>query len=46
MELRIPLVDGIAAVKESQGAKDFKRQAAAIDDMLAKLKKNDPLERP
>ena len=36
----------IAAVKESQGAKDFKRQQAAIDDMLAKLKKNDPLERP
>ncbi len=36
----------IAAVKESQSAKDFKRQQAAIDDMLAKLKKNDTLERP
>ena len=38
--------DGIAAVKESQGAKTCKRQQAAIDDMLARLKKNDPQKRP
>jgi len=36
----------IAAVKESQGAKTFKRQQAAIDDMLARLKENDPQKRP
>lgn len=36
----------IAAVKESQSAKTFKRQQAAIDDMLARLKENDPQKRP
>ncbi len=36
----------IAKVKESQAAKDFKRQAAAIDEMLARLQKNDPAEAP
>ena len=36
----------IAKVKESQDAKDFKRQQAAIDDMLASLKKNNTLEAP
>lgn len=29
----------IARVKESQGAKDFKKTAAAIDDLLARLDK-------
>lgn len=36
----------IARVKESQGAKDFKRQAEKIDDLLARLQKNDPPESP
>lgn len=36
----------IAKVKESQAAKDFKKQAAAIDEMLARLQKNDPVGSP
>lgn len=36
----------IARVKESQGAKDFKRQAEKIDDLLERLQKNDPPESP
>lgn len=36
----------IAGVKESQGAKSFKQTAAAIDDLLATLKKKDTLESP
>lgn len=36
----------IAAVKESQGAIEFKRQQDAITEMLDKLRKNDRTERP